>query len=216
MRFVNGSKAVGGTGSVDVIVDGTNKFAGVAFGAVTNYLSVGSGSHSVTIYPAGNDSGTPVVSNQTFSVNGTNFETLALGGATTPTFYAFSDQVFSGSYSGFGAVNFYNISPASGGAGIQFGYYTNPQTNPATPSITALGSVITPGSESGPVAIPTGVAIGFGAAPAGSVTAAATLLPSTVSPQNCAANTFACDSGLISVFYTDGPKLTGIFSATNT
>ncbi len=211
VRFLNGSAAAG---SVDVVIDGTVKFAATAPNTVTNYLSVGTGTHSVTVYPANNDTqSAAIISNQTFHVNSANYETLALAGTAPATFYSFSDQVFSGSYSGNGAVNFYNASPTSGLAGIQFGYYTNPQAASSSPTITALGSALAPGNESGPISIPTSVAIGFGAANSGTTTAIATLKPSQIDPSGCAANTFSCNSGLVSIFLTDGPTLVGIFNA---
>ena len=211
VRFLNGSS---GAGNVDVFIDGSNKFATTAVNTVTNYISIGTGTHSVTIYPAGNDTqSAAILSNQTFSVNSANYETLALGGAIPSTLYRFSDQVFNGTYNGEGAANFYNASPAAGTAGVQFGYYTNPQSTATNPTITALGSVIAPGSESNPIGVPTSVAIGFGAAIAGSTTAVATLTPSQIDASGCAANTFACNTGLVSIFLIDGPKLVGIFNS---
>ena len=211
VRFINGSS---GAGNVDVVIDGTQKFSNTPYGVVTNYLSLNPGTHSATIYPAGNDTASAaLLSNQTFSVNSANYETLGLGGTTPSAFYSVSDQIFTGTYSGFGAVNFYNFAPTAGASGIQFGYYNNPQSASSSPTITALGPVVNTGVASTPTAIPNNLAFGFGAAAAGTTTAIATVTPSQIDPNNCSANTFACNSGFVSVFLIDGPKLVGTFNA---
>jgi hypothetical protein len=156
VRVVHGSPD---GGPVDVQVDGTTIQSDIAYGAVTPYTSLAAGSHTMALFVAGNDTGTPL-STLTFSVNDGQDTTVVIEGEHRPTYQAtqnfgmqaFVEQPYS-TPSGGGAVDVHNaapIAPATAGlnqGSVQFSFTAYGNT-------AAIGSPVSLGQATNPVGLP--------------------------------------------------------------
>lgn len=208
-RFVNGSADAG---AVDVYVDGALLKSDVAYGGITAYVEYKAGAHTIAIDQTGTKTAIANVSTSSLSqsVNGGQYVSLVLVGeehpvvtTDTPNLLAFNDQVYD-TPSGGAAVDFHDAANVTGSATTQFSI-SNSTGNQN------LGSAVNVGIETQPVGIPSSfvgsgtTAVTFTATPSSTGIPAATLQPSTIDPQGCAANTLPCNSGNLSVYFIDGP-----------
>ncbi len=206
VRMVHGS-ADGGP--VDVQLDGRKIQSNIAYGALTPYTALKAGSHTLTLFKAGNDAGAGIA-NLTFSVNSGQDVTVVIEGEFHPTYQAsgnfgmqaFTEQPFNTPSNG-GAVDFHNaapIAPAPGGLdrqSLQFGYSVD-----SYPSPNALG----PGTPYGGATNPQGL-------PATALNTPITLYaqsPSTyaTTPEQISPSCsfIPCTLPNLSLYFVDGPK----------
>lgn len=205
-RFVNGSADAG---SVDVYVD-SQKVTTLTYGQISNYTSFSAGAHTVVFDATGTQ--TPIVPQQSISINGGAHTSLVLAGEAHPTSGAanltvqqFGDLTYS-TPGGGAAVDFHNASPAASAitASIQFGSYliSTPASTTPIGQPEAFGGATQPQGLTAPSLTPN--AVGF-YANASSGANAYTLQPNAVDSTGCAQNTMPCNSGNLSMYLIDGP-----------
>ena len=213
VRFVNASPDAG---SVDVFIDNQRQFCSsgqttcpVAYATATGFAFSGqAGQHAIAIYPAGNDSGTPLFTGN-FSVNSGYRYTVALEGEQHPaaggTALTVATIPMTNNYntpSGGGAVQFVNVAPgysAANGGSIGFGFTAAGNTGGTMLTTSAVASNVT----SGPIGLPStalNTALTFYA---NSATSGITTQPSAFSTQ-CSTNSFPCDTGNLTLYLIDG------------
>lgn len=213
VRFVNASPDAG---SVDVFIDNQRQYCSngqtacpVAYATATGFSFSGqAGQHAIAVYPAGNDSGTPLYTGN-FSVNSGYRYTIALEGEQHPasggTPLTLATVQMTNNYStpaGGAAVQFVNVAPgysAANGGSVTFGYTSSANAGGTALTTSAIGLNAT----SGPIGIPStalNTAITFYA---NNATSGITTQPSAWSTQ-CATNSFPCDTGNLTLYLVDG------------
>ncbi len=211
-RVVNGSADAG---TVDFYIDGNNKTT-EAYGGVSNYIKVNTGSHTIAVDVTGTQTavgGIPTAS-LTQSINGNTYVDLVLVGEThavvatdTPNILAFINTPYSTPSGGF-ALNYHNAAGITAGTGTNFGITSASGSQ-------QLGATINVGGATQPVGVPSTfiaptMTVTF-TATTGSTTAS--IAPSNVDSAGCAANTLPCNSGNLSLYYIDGPAASLVPSA---
>lgn len=215
VRFVNGSADAG---SVDVYIDGTKQVT-EAYGGVSNYIKVSTGSHTIAVDVTGTQTavaGIPTAA-LTQSVNGASYVDLVLVGEEHPTIVtdtmnilAYINSPYSTPSGGF-AVNFHNAAVVTGQAGTMFGITSSTGSQ-------QLGAMMNVAGTTQPVGIPStfiapSMTVNFTATLAAAANAAVSLTPSQIDPAGCAANTLPCNSGNLSLYFIDGPAASSAPSA---
>ena len=110
VRIVHASPAAG---DVDVFVDGDQKLSDFAFGTVTDYIPLASGSHQIQVAPAGKGSAAAVITENLSLKAGTAYTVAALGTRAS----GFSLKAFVDTYlvsDGQAKVRVYHLSPNAG------------------------------------------------------------------------------------------------------
>lgn len=207
-RFINGSPDAG---NVDVAIDGSQQnflTGGVPYAGVTSYRGFSAGSHTITVYQAGNDTSAGQLYSQSISINAGSDVTVVLTGEKSPrspsnvlgiTF--FNEQPFLAS--GGPYVDFHNAAPyVSGTTGlnqaVQFGYSFN-GTN------SNIGSPGNVGANTNPQGF-NGQNVGGSASLSfygNWTTGSATTNVQTVNP-SCTTG-LPCTTGNLSLYLVDGP-----------
>lgn len=210
IRVINGSPDVG---AVDVLIDGNIKGQGLAYGGVGGFNPFAPGTHTVNVYPAGTDTGTPLATG-TISTNSSFDYTVLVTGEQHPSYQAqpdlaiqsFTEQPYS-TPSGGAAVDYHYASPYAAAAtglnaqSIQFGYSLD-----NAPANNALGMPIGYGIATTPQGIPasaTGTPITlYGIDHATGITTT----PSHINATGCATDSLPCASAPnLSLYLVDGP-----------
>lgn len=207
-RFVNGSAD---SGTVDVYIDGTKiNPGGIAYGTMTSYNKFQAGSHTIVVDATGTQTAVAGIPQAALSqsINAGQYVSLVLVGeqhpavaADTVNVLAFTDQPYSTPSGGF-AANFHNAAPVTGTGTTAFAVASGGGSQ-------QLGSVAV-GAATGPAGVssnfisPT-TTVTFSGTPSNTVVAAATLTPSMIDNQGCAANTLPCNSANLTLYFIDGP-----------
>lgn len=156
VRFAHGSPDAG---KIAVKIDGSTISSTLAYGTMSAYASVKVGSHSLTVYSAGNTSGKGLAS-ATFSTNAGQDTTVVLTGERYPSYRTrshlvmriFTEQPYS-TPGGGAALNFHNAAPILSAAlhmkAVGFGYSLN-----SAPGNKMLGTAQPDGGATGPVGLP--------------------------------------------------------------
>jgi hypothetical protein len=208
IRFVNGSADAG---SVDLYVDGTKQVT-EAYGGVSNYIRVNTGSHTIAVDVTGTQTAIAGIPSAalTQSVNGATYVDLVLVGEEHPTvatdtmnILAFVNTPYSTPSGGF-AVNFHNAAVITGQAGTNFGITSSTGSQ-------QLGAMMNVAGATQPVGVPStfiapAMTVKFTATQVSATNAAVSLNPNQIDPTGCAANTLPCNSGNLSLYYVDGPE----------
>ncbi len=210
IRVINGSPDVG---TVDVLIDGNIKGQGLAYGGVGAYNAFAPGTHTVNVFPAGSDTGTPLATGTVGTNSGFDY-TVVVTGEQHPSYQtqpdlavqAFTEQPYS-TPSGGSAINFHYTSPyaasATGlnAASIQFGYSLD-----SAPANNAVGTPIGIGTATNPVGLPSsalGTPITLYAIDHAT---GITTTPSRINAAGCATDSLPCASAPnLSLYLVDGP-----------
>jgi Domain of unknown function (DUF4397) len=207
IRFVNGSADAG---SVDFYIDGTKEVT-EAYGGVSNYIKVNTGSHTIAVDVTGTQTaivGVPTAA-LTQSVNGATYVDLVLVGEEHPTVAADTMNILSYVNTGYStpsggfAVNFHNAAVVTNGTGTMFGIVSSAGSQ-------QLGATMDVAGATQPVGVPSTfisptMTVKFTANAAASGALMVALNPSAIDPSGCAANTLPCNSGNLSLYLIDGP-----------
>ncbi len=207
VRFVGGSPDAG---AVDVYVDGSALVTATGYGAITPYHRVNSGSHSVTIYTAGSDTGSGLATT-TFTTGAGTDTSIVLVGDRHPSYQASSSlavQVFGdaeyNTVAGAAGVNFYHaapIFPAATGydmTSVQFGYSLN-----SAPSSNPIDGTVGFGGTTGVQTLP-GQATNNPITLYAVNTSTVSIEPDQVSA-NCSNNEVPCTTQNMTLYLVDGP-----------
>jgi hypothetical protein len=207
VRFVAGSPDAG---PVDVYLDGSAMVSAQAYGSITPFHRVNTGSHSVTIYAAGSDTGAGLAST-TFSTSAATDVSIVLTGEQHPSYQGTSDLAVvtfvNGQYNTVAddaGVNFYHASPIFPAAAgyntstVQFGYSVN-----ATPSLNSIDSAVALNGQTNVQTLPggaTNVPITLYAVNTSTVSIEASQVSSS-----CSNNELPCTTPNLSLYLVDGP-----------
>jgi hypothetical protein len=205
-RVVNGSAD---SGTVDIYIDGTKVTPPLAYGGISSYQQVKTGSHTIAVDATGTQTAIAGIPTAALSqnINGGTYVDLVIVGEQHPTvvgetmnILAYINNDYSTPSGGF-AVNFHNAAPATGSAGTVFGITSSTGTQ-------QLGATMNVAGLTQPVGVPgtfisPSETVQFTAANSAAATVA--LSPSQIDPTGCAANTLPCNSGNLSLYYIDGP-----------
>lgn len=207
LRVVHGSPDAG---PVDIFVDSSSAATAVTYGTVSGFNNVTSGTHTITIYPAGNDVSTAAIA--TLAVNfaqGTKYSAVATGeinprnGSKNIAVTLFTDTPFS-TTTGSAAINFHHAAPVAASVEqiVPFGFA--PLNNIGDNGITSMSF----GNESGPQGLPQAALTTAGVEFYGitSGTGGFTILPSKIDPSDTGnLIPFGTNDVNLSLFAIDGP-----------
>jgi len=170
IRFIHGSAD---SGPVDVFVDGNSIATQVTYGSVATLATVTAASHTLTIYPAGSDTGNPLVPSITATLSSNTHYSFGIVGENAPATPTGSVALTNTLNAYLTTETLYNTTPGSAAANV---HLYSPYVADLSPTgvnfgvsgggtQTQLGSTVTiPGDTTGPITLPasaTGVSIQF-------------------------------------------------------
>lgn len=204
-RVINGSPDAG---AVDIAIDGSVQTGGpYSYTNIMSYRGFAAGSHTITVYQAGNDTSAGTLYSAAVPVNAGQDVTVVLDGERNPAsagnalgFAIFNEQPYSST--GGPYMNFHNAAPAVSGATglnqpVQFGYTFN-GTNTNVGSAGNVGAMTNPQTFSTNVGGSASLTF-YGNWTAGSATTNVQTINST-----CTTG-LPCTTGNVSLYLVDGP-----------